>query len=202
MTRSDDGRWRLAWGPDGTAGGQRPAKMGNRLGQHNPASNTSRCRFLTWPAPLARLNPIQAAPTVKVARTGCFSTYKSHTSYILLGGTHKIHRFRGVSYHFLPAPMTDLGAAAGACLRVSGRRGTRRSCDSRKKRREKSQTWTRRRESLQRGRVAPADIVQGEGGGIMGKANLGQQRGVNPGVIPKGAGRWRESAEAETVRSL
>jgi len=43
---------------------------------------------------LARLNPIQAAVAGKIARTDGFSTYESHTSYILRYGPHIFHRTR------------------------------------------------------------------------------------------------------------
>ena len=71
-----------------------------------------------------RQDPIQAVPVVKVARTGHFSTYKSHTSHILHAGPHIFHRTRRVSYHFLPAefgPLVCLNAVGPRLLRVQAR---------------------------------------------------------------------------------
>jgi hypothetical protein len=51
------------------------------------------------------LNPIQQVAGRKIARASRFTAYKSHTSYILRGGPHRIHRFQGVScsfLHFMP----------------------------------------------------------------------------------------------------
>jgi len=38
------------------------------------------------------LNPIQAVPAGQVAKADDFSTYESHTSYILRPGTHIFHK--------------------------------------------------------------------------------------------------------------
>src|SRR5262249_19639135 len=56
-----------------------------------PARLASGWDFGEW---VDLLNPIQAAPAVKVARAGGFSTYESHTSHVLRCRTHIFHRTR------------------------------------------------------------------------------------------------------------
>jgi integrase len=65
----------------------------NGKGRLSTADNRPACRG-DWIRTSDLLNPIQAAPAGKVARTDHFSTYESHTSHILRSRPHKIHRFR------------------------------------------------------------------------------------------------------------